>query len=571
MADNPTKAIVLEGVGKKFLLTHQNISEINSLFSRAGRRTIDEYWALKGINMEIGKGRVAGIIGRNGAGKTTLLDVIAGLNTPTVGKVTINGRVSSILTLGAGFHGDLTGKENIYLNSSILGMSKEQINKKYRYIAEFSELGEFLDSPIKTYSSGMYLRLGFSVAINMDFDILLIDEILSVGDVSFQKKCFDKIQEFRDAGKTMLITSQSLDILNRICDEIFLIDKGEIVERGDSQKIAGRYMELLSKEKDLSETFQRKYSNLKWWADKRFWGKKEGSKEAEIIDVEMIDSAGVRKNKFMPGERVTCKARFQVNEEVEEPHFGVAIFREDGVYCFGPNTLLDGHKIDRFKKGKGWFSIEYESLFLMPGCYRFSVVIWDKKEIWAYDYHAGFYRFEITGTHSDGQLLNLNSLWKPDCQLQEIDASHLERLNSAFNSNEKHSSHNIADYSVEVTDSQGNSKETFCTNEGLGVKLKSQQFKNLDDAYLWIGIFRSDDIYCHGAFRKLGKEEDAVHLVYPSLPLLTGKYYLSAGIWSPDKKEPLFYAHKALEFDMHYSGEDHGTVYLKHNWKWELP
>lgn len=571
MTGNTMKAVVLEGVGKKFLLTHQNISEVNSLFFPTARKTIDDYWALRDINMEIEKGRVVGIIGRNGAGKTTLLDIIAGLNTPTIGKVKVNGRVSSILTLGAGFHGDLTGRENIYLNGSILGMSKEQINKKYRYIAEFSELGEFLDSPVKTYSSGMYLRLGFSVAINMEFDILLIDEILSVGDVSFQKKCFDKIQEFRSAGKTMIVTSQNSDIINRICDEIFLLDKGEIVERGDAQKVAGRYMELLSEEKDLSETFQRKYGNLKWWADKRFWGTREGSKEAEIIDVEMLDSSGERKNKFISGEKVTPRAHFQVSKEIEEPHFGVAIFREDGVYCYGPNTVIDGYKIDGLKKGKGWFSIEYESLSLMPGFYRFSIVIWDKKEIWAYDYHAGFYRFEITGTHIDDQLLSLNYLWKPDYEPQEINVFHPERLNAACNLDGKHCSGDTIVSPLEITDPQGNLKDSFHTNEGLRLKFKLQSLKNLNNHYLWMGIFRSDDIYCHGVFRKLKDREDDICLTYPSLPLLAGKYYISTGIWSMDKKEPLFYAHKAREFNMVYSGKDHGTVYLKHNWKWQLP
>jgi len=562
--------VALEGIGKKFFFARQDRSEINGFFSPASREGAGEFWALKDINMRIENGRIVGIVGRNGAGKTTLLDIIAGVSMPTVGKVMLNGKVSSMLTLGAGFQRELTGKENIYLSCSILGMNKEQVDKKYRLIAEFSELGNFLEHSIKTYSSGMNLRLGFGVAIHTDFDILLIDEVFTVGDVSFQKKCFDKIDEFRKAGKTMVITSQNSDILNRICDEIFLLDKGEIVERGDAQKVQRRYMELLSEEKDLSETFQRKYDSIKWWADKRFWGKKEGSKEAEIIDVEMIDSTGAKKNKFMLGEKIALKANFQVKEEIEEPHFGVAIFREDGVYCYGPNTSFDGHKIERLKKGKGWFSIEYESLSLMPGYYRFSVVIWDRKEIWAYDYHVGFYRFEIVGTDSDGQLLKLNYLWKPDCELREINMFALIRPNTEFDLNNKHRSDNIIISSVELMDLEGNLKDSFYTGEGLEIRLKFQLSEGVDDTYLWIGIFRSDDIYCHGAIRKLRNEDGAVSLIYPSLPLLTGKYYVSVGIWSMDKKEPPFYFHKACQLNMSYPSRDHGTVYLKHNWKWGL-
>lgn len=565
------KAIVLEGIGKKFFLSHQDKSEIKSFFSPSGRAKVDEFWSLKDINIEIEDGQIAGIIGRNGAGKSTLLDIIAGVCTPTVGKVTVNGRISSILSLGAGFQGELTGKENIFLNSSILGVNKEQLNKKYRLIAEFSELGSFLDSPIRTYSSGMYLRLGFSVAIHMDFDILLIDEILSVGDVSFQKKCFDKIRDFRQAGKTMIIISQDINIINRMCDEVFLLEKGKIVGKGDPQKVTGSYLELLNEENVLSGTFQRQYDgNINWWADKRFWGKKEGSKEAEIIDVELINSQGVRTNKFMSGEKATLKAHFQAKERVEEPHFGVAIFREDGVYCYGPNTVSDGYKIDNIEKGKGWFSIEYESLSLMPGHYRFSVVIWDKTELWAYDYHAGVYKFEIIGAHHNGQLLNLNYRWSPDSEPQEIRMFPFERQNMFFNLDNKYCLNDKVISSLEFIGLEGNLKDIFHTGEGMEVRMKLQSFEGMDDAYLWTGIFRSDDVCCHAASRRLKETQGIASLIYPSLPLLSGKYYISICLWGMDKKEPLFYSHKARQFNMSHTGRDHGTIYLKHSWRWEL-
>jgi ABC-type polysaccharide/polyol phosphate transport system ATPase subunit len=571
---NGVKAIKLENVGKRFILTHQRDRMTKGFFSSfPGQKVATEFWALRGINMEVEKGKVIGIIGRNGAGKTTLLNILAGILVPTIGEVEINGRVSSLLTLGAGFQDELTGKENIYLNSSILGMTRNEINKKYRSIVEFSELNGFLDSPLHTYSQGMRLRLGFSVSIHMVFDILLVDEILSVGDVSFQKRCFDKIEEFRKQGKTMVITTQSLDIIERLCEEAFLLENGEVVEQGYPQKVAARYLELLN-EKRLPETFQRRYGKLRWWADKRFWEKKEGSKEARIVEVRTYNSHGKQSNQFKSGEKVKVKVNFVVDEEVIEPHFGIAIFREDGVYCYGPNTSFDGHQIDKLNKGEGFFSIEYKSLFLKPGRYRFSAAIWDKDEVWAYDYHVGYYKFEIIGENNDLQLLDLRHKWQPDIWWQKFTILQIGKSNIFFNLKEqwqdKATSSDIAISSIEVVDSSDSPKTVFHTGDDLKIKLQLDFSKQQPhDCYLWLGLFRSDDVYCHSTFKKL--REKTISLTYPQIPLLAGDYYLSIGVWEKGKKEPLLYKHKAYVFKMSFLGEDHGTVYLEHNWKWQFP
>lgn len=568
------RAIKLENVGKRFILTYPRNRVIKGFLSSfPGQKLATEFWALRGINMEVEKGKVVGIIGRNGAGKTTLLNILAGISTPTVGEVEINGRVSCLLTLGAGFQDELTGKENIYLNSSILGISRNEINKKYRSIVEFSELDGFLDSPLQTYSQGMRLRLGFSVAIHMDFDILLIDEILTVGDVSFQKRCFDKIEEFRRQGKTMVISTQSLDIIERLCQETFLLENGEIAQKGCPEKVAARYLELLN-EKRLPETFQRRYGKLKWWADKRFWEKKEGSKEARIVEVQSYNSKGKQTDSFKMGEAVTVKARFITYEEIKEPHFGIAIFRDDGVYCYGPNTSFDGHQIDKLNKGEGVFRIDYKSLLLKPGRYRFSAAIWDKNELWAYDYHVGFYKFEVIGKNNDAQLLNLKHRWQPDYWWQKFKISQLEKIDTFFNSRDqwqdKILSSDIEISSIELLDLSGNPKSIFHTDEDFKVRL---QFKFLkkepQDYYFWLGVFRGDGVYCHGVSRKL--REGIVSLIYPNLPLLTGDYYLSIGVWKKNQREPLLYKNKACVFKMSFLGEDHGTVYLGHSWKWQLP
>lgn len=567
------KAIRLENVGKKFILTHHKDRPAGNLFSSfPGQKISADFWALRNINMELEKGKVVGIIGRNGSGKTTLLNILAGISSPTMGKVEINGRVSSLLTLGAGFQEELTGKENIYLNSSILGMTRAEINKKYRSIVEFSELDGFLDSPLHAYSQGMRLRLGFSVATHMDFDILLIDEILSVGDVSFQKKCFDKIEEFRKQQKTMVITTQSLDVIERLCEEAFLLENGEIAQKGSSQKVAARYLELLN-EKKLPETFQRRYSNLKWWADKSFWDKKEGSKEAEIIEVKIFNSREKQTNKFKTSERIKIDVYFDVKQEVCEPHFGIAIFREDGVYCYGPNTSFDGHGIPRLNKGKGFFSIEHKSLLLAPGKYRLSAAIWDKNELWAYDYHVGFYKFEVMGENKNGSLLNLDHKWQqPDAWWGKIGASQIiEKVDIPLNFENQNSilSPDIGIRSVDILDLSDNPKSIFYTGEDVKIKLQFKFLKKPYDYYLWIGLFRNDDVYCHGASKRLERETN--FLIYPNLPLLTGEYYLSIVVLAKGQKKILLYHPKVVSFNMSFAGNDHGTLYLEHNWKWNLP
>jgi len=565
-------AVRLENIGKSFFLTHQKESAKGFLHAFPGHKTATEFWALRSINLEIEKGKVIGIIGRNGAGKTTLLNILAGVSPPTIGNIQINGQASSLLTLGAGFQDELTGKENIYLNSSIIGMSRNEINKKYRSIVEFSELGDFLDFPLQTYSQGMRLRLGFSVAIHMNFDIFLIDEILSVGDVSFQKKSFDKIEEFRKQQKTMIITTQSLDIIERFCEEVYLLENGEVVEKGCPQKVNASYLKLL-KEKKLPEAFQRRSGRLRWWADRRFWDKKEGSREARIEQVRTYNSHHNETDQFRSGERVTIRADFVVQKELSEPHFGVAIFREDGVYCYGPNTVFDDHKIYRIERGKGFFTIEYKSLCLRPGRYRFSTAIWDKNELWAYDYHVAYYRFEVIGENIDGQLLDLRHDWMPKHWWNKFNIFRAKKEVPFYNldtsAQDETLSNKIGIEPVELLDSSDHPGTVFRTGEALKVRLRFKFNGKPQDYYAWFGLFRNDDIYCHGASKKI--KEEAVTLFYPNLTLLSGDYYLSLGVWKKGNKKPLFYRRRACLFKMSFPGRDHGTVYLDHSWHWQLP
>jgi len=567
------RKIKLENVSKKFTLIHQRDRTNKGLFSASfpGQKVATEFWALKDINMEVEEGKVFGIIGRNGAGKSTLLNILAGISVPTSGKVEINGKVSSILTLGAGFHDELSGRENIYLNSSILNISRDEINKKYRSIVEFSELDGFLNYPLKAYSQGMRLRLGFSVAVHLDFDILLVDEIFSVGDVAFQKKCFDKIEEYRKEGKTMVITSQSLDVIDRICEEVILLENGEIIQKGSPQKAIAGYLEVLEKKK-LSDTFKQRYCTSRWWADKRSWDNDEGSKEARITGVSIYNFYGQEIHRLRRGDKLKVKIEFVVKEEISDPHFGVAIFREDGVYCYGPNTQLDGYRIDKLRRGQGFFSIEFKSLCLGPGKYRLSIAIWDKNELWAYHYHAGCYKFEIVGENKTAQLLDLKYICEPDKGQKKFKIFNFKEPDLFLDFDHHQNQVVVSDIeisSIDLSDVWGRAKDSFSFGEDVKIHIKLELSHKPLDYYIWIGLFRNDDVYCHGVSKKLRAEE--ITLTYPELPLLTGEYYFSIGIWGKDHKRPLLYQHKAAVFSMSFIGEDHGTVFLEHSWKMKLP
>lgn len=234
--------IEIKNVSKSFKIYHDKATTLKErlLFLRSSKA--DVFWALKNINLTIETGKTVGLIGHNGSGKSTLLKLITKIIYPTSGEIVTHGRVSSLLELGAGFHPDFTGRENIYINASIFGLSRKEIDSKLESIIEFSELRDFIDSPIRTYSSGMYTRLAFSVAVHVSPDILLIDEILAVGDVNFQKKCISKIKEFKKKGVTMVFVSHNMNDVLEICDSVVWLDKGSMIEYGDTETIAAKYL-----------------------------------------------------------------------------------------------------------------------------------------------------------------------------------------------------------------------------------------------------------------------------------------------------------------------------------------
>jgi len=313
-------------------------------------------WALKNISFEVRPGEVLGLIGANGAGKSTLLGLLAGTMAPTTGSVTTQGHVSSLLELGAGFHPDLTGRENIFLAGATMGLSRRQMQDRFDAIVEFAGLSAFIDQPVKHYSSGMYVRLGFAVAVEVNPDILLIDEVLAVGDAAFQRKCMKRMEEFRRLKKTMLIISHDLNAIQAISTRILFLDGGEI--KGD-----GPPAEMV----DVYEAFWRRKNSLEF---QREWG----TREVLIETVEFRDGAGQPSDKFEWGQPLRVRIRYRAARRIEKPVFGFALSDSAGRLIYGNNTQIEGFEISVID-GVGEIGLDFPHLNLAQGTYLFSVSV----------------------------------------------------------------------------------------------------------------------------------------------------------------------------------------------------
>jgi ABC-2 type transport system ATP-binding protein len=252
VAGEPRPAIVAESVSKRFRLYHQRATSLKERLLATRRVASEDFWALRDVSLQVGRSETVGLIGANGSGKSTLLKILSGILAPTTGKVAVQGRISSLLELGAGFNGELTGRENVYLNASILGLSRREIDRAYDSIVNFAELEPFMDNQVKHYSSGQYIRLGFAIAVHADPDILLVDEVLAVGDEAFQQKCLAKIAEFQERGCTILFVTHALDLVARVCNRGVLLDHGRVLHDGDPLEAAERMRSLLGTAADQS-------------------------------------------------------------------------------------------------------------------------------------------------------------------------------------------------------------------------------------------------------------------------------------------------------------------------------
>lgn len=560
----PNKVAGLKQVSKKYPYSKTNTKVIRADF--------DDFWALKDISFDVEQGHILGIIGRNGAGKTTLLNILAGVLFPTDGQVFIRGRALGLFNLGIGFQDELTGRENIFLNGALLGAKEEEINRALENIIEFSELKDFINMPLGTYSQGMRLRLGFSIIAHLEFDILLIDEILAVGDVLFQNKCFEKLMDFKRNGKTLVITNQSMELLERLCDKVALLDHGRLIFYGEAAEGTTRYRALLNTEQffvgpDLRNTSLVK-NTKKLVDDISQWGQKLGTKEVIIESAEFINQYARICNKIKSGDPLKIRVNFNVRNSIKDIHFGVALFRKDGVYCHGPNTTFDGHNIIGIKPGKGYFELNYKQILLAPGEYKVSIAIWDKNETLAYDYHNGCYYLLIEGNKDqEGELTRIPFKIIPSNRLKNILFKKIKPVIPNKTEGENLETKDLMIMGIKLLDRQGKEKNELFTNEPVSVVVNFDNIKTFNNNHFWLSIFSDEGVCCQGVITRLTKN-NALKVFFPKLLLLPGGYSISCGIWDNSKDRFLAYRKNIFPFKMVFNKQDHGIIYLEHNWRW---
>jgi ABC-type polysaccharide/polyol phosphate transport system ATPase subunit len=393
----------------------------SALLQRSILRTLqpsETFSALTGVSFTVPKGCTYGVIGPNGSGKSTALKLVAGITKPTTGTVRVEGRISALIELGAGFHPEISGRENVFINGIMLGLTKRQIHERFDEIVEFAELTEFIDAPVKTYSSGMYMRLGFAVAIHVDPDVLLVDEVLAVGDEAFTHKCLDKFSEFRRRGKTILLVTHSLGLVERFCDEALWLDAGVARSHGDPKRVVSEYlMSVEASEEHLMETTTAKAvaaadegvqpppsepdatrppENM-FHATEGRWG----AREVEIVDVTLLDGDGKPGFIFHSGEPMSIQLKVRAAQPNDEVVFGIGIFSAEGVCCYGTNTFLEEMNPARLA-GDAEATFAIEGLDLVEGTYKLDVAV-HKRDGAPYDYHRLLYTFRVKSrTHDVG-------------------------------------------------------------------------------------------------------------------------------------------------------------------------
>jgi ABC-type polysaccharide/polyol phosphate transport system ATPase subunit len=398
----------------------------SALLSRSliGNLKPDEtFSAVRDVTFTVPKGRTLGVIGRNGSGKSTLLKLVAGITKPSTGVVDVQGRISALIELGAGFHPEISGRENVFINGIMLGLTKREVTRRFDEIVDFAEMKEFIDAPVKTYSSGMYVRLGFAVAIHVDPDVLLVDEVLAVGDEGFTHKCLDKFAEFKRRGKTILLVTHSLGLVERFCDEALWMDSGEMKGMGDPKRVVGAYITAVevSEERQLAAADVRARESaavvspdhpasavlpdhpletVEGPADMfRATEGRWGSREVEITDVQLHGPNGDAGHVFHSGEPLTVRMALRSPLEIDDFVIGIGLFNAEGVCCYGTNTSIEQLKGVRiFGDAEARFTIQ--SLDLVEGTYKLDVAI-HKFDGYPYDYHRLLYTFRVKSRTKD--------------------------------------------------------------------------------------------------------------------------------------------------------------------------
>lgn len=401
---NTQIAINVTNITKKFkvYLDKGHTLKEKTLFRK--RRAYEERNVLNGISFHVKKGEAIGLIGHNGCGKSTILKLLTRIMYPDSGTIEMQGRVSSLIELGAGFHPDMSGRENIYINASIFGLNKSEIDSRVNDIIEFSELEDYIDNPVRTYSSGMYMRLAFAVAIHVDADILLIDEILAVGDAAFQAKCFNRMREIKASGTTIVIVSHSLGQIEEICERTIWIDKGKIHQQGVPREVHRAYTEYMSKRMADREKSVPKVENPP---------EVQYEKAVIIKSVKLKDGKGNEKTSFVTGEPAILECEFESKtNQKEKVSIELVIVRNDGLECYETNTFREGFALMDLK-GSGMFRCKIDKMNLITGEYWIEMAI-RKPDAFPYDYKEKAYKFTMSSVDRERGIAKIDHEWQFD-------------------------------------------------------------------------------------------------------------------------------------------------------------
>jgi len=422
MTKTSPMAIEIEGLWKRFrkgggegLLWEHAVRGFRRLTTGNGEPN-DTFWALKEIDLHVRRGEAVGIIGPNGAGKSTMLKVLSRVLRPDRGYVKVNGRLSGLIEVGAGFHGDLSGRENIYVNGAILGMSRREIQRKFDRIVEFAGIGDFLDMPVKRYSSGMYVRLGFSIAAHMEPEVLLIDEVLSVGDVSFKAKCMDAMRSFLRRGTSILFVSHNLAAVKRFCDRVVLLDHGEVRLEGSPDDAIAEYSRLVT---HLEE------ANPAGMENSHIGGRAQTDGKASITGVRFLDAANQPTQTFVTGEPVRIEIDYAVNpacDGIVDPNFAITVHMFGAGLFYQFESLRDGLNLGRCK-GTGTVAVELPTLSLGEGIYQVGVALADEKGLPEHDWHDRAYRINVITDGVTGGYVYQPRTW---CMVEQNNADDLQ-------------------------------------------------------------------------------------------------------------------------------------------------
>ncbi len=384
-------------------------------------KSAETFTALRDVSFRVARGQTFGVIGRNGSGKSTALKVIAGITKPTSGVVHVRGRISALIELGAGFHPEISGRENVFINGMMLGLSRREIQQRFDEIVDFAEVREFIDAPVKTYSSGMYMRLGFAVAIHVDPEVLLVDEVLAVGDEAFTHRCLDKFAEFRRRNKTILLVTHSLPLVERLCDDAIWLDGGRPRAAGDPKRVIAAYVADVERSDGefLAAADARARSDVAVTpatepppepedlskAPEGRWG----TREVEITGVALTNGRGEETHLFQSGEPVTVRMAVRASRPVADFVFGVGVFNADGVCVYGTNTAIDGFEPASLE-GEAGVEFRIASLDLVEGTYKLDVAV-HKRDGVPYDYHRMLHSFRVASPVSDIGIYRMAHRW----------------------------------------------------------------------------------------------------------------------------------------------------------------